>query len=133
MGDAMKALRKNVMVANTGPVVTRFAGYGTAANETPVAPATTPHDARARNIALFAAAPLVGLAYVVAFPIIGLAMLAWMAVRPLVKRWKPIAHFAKNVALFLAAPFVGLAYALAFPFVAIGMLAWKGTRAMVKG
>ena len=127
----MKALRKNVMVADTMPVVTRFAGYGAAANETLVAPVAT-HGAPARNIALFAAAPLAGLAYVLAFPVIGFAMLAWMAVRPLVKRWKPIGYFVKNIVLFLAAPFVGLAYALAFPFVAIGLLAWKGTCAMVK-
>ena len=35
----------------------------------------------ARNVALFAVAPLVALAYVVAFPVVGLAALAWMAVR----------------------------------------------------
>lgn len=35
----------------------------------------------ARNVALFAAAPLVALAYVVAFPFVGLAVLAWIAVR----------------------------------------------------
>jgi hypothetical protein len=81
---------------------------------------------------MMAAAPLIGLAYVIAFPVIGLGMLAWIAARALAKACKPLARFVKNVALFLAAPFVGLAYALAFPFVAIGMLAWKGTRALVK-
>ena len=35
----------------------------------------------ARNVALFAAAPFVALAYVVAFPFVGLAALAWVAVR----------------------------------------------------
>ena len=128
----MKALRKNVMVADTMPVITRFAGYEMAANETLVAAPATTNNRRARNIAMLAAAPLIGLAYVVAFPILGLAMLAWMAMRPLAKRWKPIARFVKNVVLFLAAPFVGLAYAVAFPFVAIGMLVWRGTRAVAK-
>ena len=35
----------------------------------------------ARNVALFAVAPLVALAYVVAFPFVGFAVLAWVAVR----------------------------------------------------
>ena len=37
--------------------------------------------AYARNVALFVAAPLVALAYVVAFPFVGFAVLAWLAVR----------------------------------------------------
>jgi hypothetical protein len=35
----------------------------------------------ARNVALFALAPLIGLAYAVAFPFVGIAALAWFAVR----------------------------------------------------
>jgi hypothetical protein len=35
----------------------------------------------ARNIALFLAAPLIGLAYVVAFPFVGAGALVWVAVR----------------------------------------------------
>ena len=35
-----------------------------------------------RNVLLFTAAPFVGLAYVLAFPLVGLGMLAWMALRP---------------------------------------------------
>ena len=34
----------------------------------------------ARNALLFAAAPFIGLAYVIAAPFVGLAALAWMAV-----------------------------------------------------
>ena len=128
----MKALRKNVMVADTLPVMTRFAGYGTAANENRVATATTARPVPAANIVLLVAAPIVGLAYVLAFPVIGLAVLAWMALRPLVQQWIPIGRFVRNVALFLAAPFVGLAYALAFPFIGIGMLVWKGACIVVK-
>ena len=128
----MKALRKNAVVANTMPVVTRFAGYAAAANENTVAAPLTTHNPRAKNVAMLAAAPLLGLAYALAFPLLGLGMLAWMAMRPLAKRWEPIARFARNVMLFLAAPFVGLAYALVFPFVAIGMLAWKGARALAR-
>ena len=128
----MKALHKNAVIADTMPVVTKFAGYATAANETLVAAPATARNPRLRNVAMIAAAPLIGLAYALAFPLLGLAMLAWMAARLLAKRWKPMARFARNVVLFLAAPFVGLAYALAFPFVAIGMLAWKGARTLVR-
>ncbi len=35
----------------------------------------------ARNVVLFALAPFVALAYVLAFPFVGLGMLAWMAVK----------------------------------------------------
>ena len=35
----------------------------------------------ARNVALFAAAPFIGLAYAAAFPFVGVAMLAWYGVR----------------------------------------------------
>jgi hypothetical protein len=35
----------------------------------------------ARNVALFAAAPFIGLAYALAFPFVGVAALAWVAVR----------------------------------------------------
>ena len=126
--DAMKALRKNVIATDTAPVLIRFAGYGTAANDNRVAAANaTP--AAAREIGLLLAAPIVGLGYVLAFPVIGLALMTWMALRPLTRHWKPIARFVRNITLFLAAPFIGLAYALAFPFVGIGMLVWKGARA----
>ena len=87
-----------------------------------------------KNIALFFAAPFIGLAYVLASPFIGLGMLAWMGARALVKHsaTKRIAVFLKNVVLFFAAPFVGLAYAVALPFIGLGMLAWVGVRALVK-
>ena len=46
---------------------------------------TTPNYAEAlrfaRNVALFAVAPLVGLAYALLFPFVGMAALGWMAVR----------------------------------------------------
>jgi CheY-like chemotaxis protein len=40
-----------------------------------------------KNIALFFAAPFVGLAYILAFPIVGLGMLVWMGGKALIKRW----------------------------------------------
>jgi CheY-like chemotaxis protein len=84
------------------------------------------------KIALLLVAPFVGLAYAVALPFVGLAMLAWMGVDALANRWGNVARFLKNVALFLAAPFIGLAYTVLFPFVGLGMLAWMAARALVK-
>jgi hypothetical protein len=37
---------------------------------------------RVKDVALFFAAPFVGLAYLMAFPLIGIGMLVWMGVRP---------------------------------------------------
>jgi CheY-like chemotaxis protein len=86
-----------------------------------------------KSIALFMAAPFIGLVYVLAGPFIGLGMLAWMGTRELAKHsaTKKIAIFVKDVALFLAAPFVGLVYAVLFPFIGLGMLAWMGVKALV--
>lgn len=77
----------------------------------------------AKTVGTALAAPFVGLAFVVALPIVGLAALAWVVLR---------IPFVRNVALFLAAPFIGLAYALAFPFIGVGMLAWVAARAVFK-
>ena len=116
----MNTLTANVMVGNFGPRVVHIAACGRKAY-----PA-------AWNAALAVAAPLIGLVFVLAFPLVGLAILAWIGARALARRAKPLARFAKNVALFVAAPFVGLAYAVAFPFVGMGVLVWRGTRAIVK-
>jgi CheY-like chemotaxis protein len=85
-----------------------------------------------KSIALFVAAPFIGLFYLVVGPIVGLAMLAWMGLKALGEQQavRRAAVFVKNVALFLAAPFIGLAYALLFPFIGLGMLAWNGVQAM---
>jgi len=40
----------------------------------------------ARNVALFVAAPFIGLAYALAFPFVGAAALAWVAVKALRER-----------------------------------------------
>jgi len=39
-----------------------------------------------KNVVLFIAAPFVGLVYVIAFPFVGVAVLAWMGARTLMKR-----------------------------------------------
>jgi len=116
----MNAAIANVMVGNLGPTVGRIVARGRRTH--PIG----------WNVALAVAAPLIGLVFVVAFPLAGLGILAWIGARALARRAKALARFAKNVALFVAAPFVGLVYAVAFPFVGIGFLAWRGARAIVK-
>ena len=93
----------------------------------------------AKNVALFLAAPFVGLAYILTFPIVGLGMLAWMAIQAQKKKsdeaakLRPAApatsSLAKSAALFLAAPFIGLAYVIVGPILGLGMLLWFGFQA----
>jgi hypothetical protein len=80
-----------------------------------------------KNVALFVAAPFVGLVYAIALPIVGLVMLATIAARAFAG--SPAKAVVKNVVLLAAAPFVGLAYAVAMPFVGIAMIARIGIQA----
>jgi CheY-like chemotaxis protein len=106
-----------------------------------VAPAAAPEPAvvaaesTVKNIALFFAAPFIGLAYLIAFPFVGLGMLVWMGARELMK-YRAVsmaAAAAKNIAVLAAMPLIGLAYVIALPFIGFAMLAWMGARAMMKG
>jgi CheY-like chemotaxis protein len=87
-----------------------------------------------KNVALFFAAPFVGLAYILAFPFVGFAMLAWIGGKALMKYDAPrkTVLFAKTVAWIVAAPFLGPMYVLFFPVVGLGMLAWMAGRALLK-
>jgi hypothetical protein len=78
-----------------------------------------------RNVALFAAAPFIGLVYAVALPIVGLAMLLWMGGRAIAQAPATYTAFAaiRNVALFVTAPLIGLVYAVALPLVGLVMIA----------
>jgi CheY-like chemotaxis protein len=91
-------------------------------------------DSALKNIALFIAAPFVGLAYLLAFPFVGLGMIAWMGAKAAARRKLPkkIGLIAYNVGLFIVSPFIGLAYVLLFPFIGLAMLAWMAARALVK-
>lgn len=86
----------------------------------------------AKTIGVAVAAPFVGLAYVVMFPLIGLASLLWTGGKALAARADRVGRFARNVGLFVAAPFIGLAYTIALPFVGIGLIAWAGAKALLK-
>ena len=106
------------------------------------APSGLQNVARAvKNVALFLAAPFVGLAYILAFPVVGLGMLAWMAIKAQQKKsqeaatLRPIpatSGLAKSTAIFLAAPFIGLVYVIVGPIVGLGMLLWFGFQAWGK-
>ena len=101
------------------------------------AEAATPEAAGGalKNIALFFAAPFIGLAYIVALPFVGLAVLAVLAGRaaaPNSKRCRDRSRRAEDMsALAVAAPVLGLAYVIFFPVIGLAVLAWLGGRAVV--
>lgn len=87
---------------------------------------------RIKNIALFFAAPFVGLAYIVAMPFVAAAMLAWFAGKALAAQAAKLPTNVKRAATIVAAPFLGLGFILALPFVGIGALGYYALKAMRK-
>ena len=87
------------------------------------------------NIALFFAAPFIGLAYIIAFPFVGAGVIAMLAFRAANQNGllSKVGSGLKYGGLFVAAPFLGLAYVTVFPFIGLVMLAWMGGRAMLGG
>jgi len=81
----------------------------------------------AKNVALFFAAPFVGLAYILAFPFVGIGMLAWIGGKALMKN-----DTLRTPAALIVGPLLGLAFVLALPYVGIALLAWIGGRALLK-
>ncbi len=85
----------------------------------------------ARNVALFLVSPFIGLVYAMMLPFVGLAMMAVIGGKALVK--VPAAYqaliAARKIALLVAAPFIGLAYAVLMPFFGIVMIARIGYQA----
>jgi len=84
------------------------------------------------NILLFFAAPFIGLAYVMAMPFYGLAMVAFLAARAAAKNAtvKAAAIVLKHVAMVIAAPFIGLTYVVLFPFIGLALLLWMAGKAV---
>jgi CheY-like chemotaxis protein len=81
---------------------------------------------RLANIALFLAAPFIGLVYALMLPAVGMAMIAGMAAKAIAAKHP---GFAKGASM-AAAPFIGLAYAVALPFIGMGMLLWTAAQAV---
>ena len=82
---------------------------------------------RVKNVALFFAAPFIGLAYLLTFPLVGFALLVGIAVKAILNN-----AATRPIALALAAPFIGLAFVTVGPIVGLGALAWMGARAWLK-
>ncbi len=102
-----------------------------------VAPAqasTKPAVLRLRNVVLFLLAPFIGLFYILAFPVIGLGMLASLALNmetqepeeaePLHPAAPAKLRVLKTVAMMLVATVIGIAYAVVIPILGIGVLLW---------
>ena len=77
-----------------------------------------------KNVALFFLAPFIGLAYLLAFPVVGLALLARIAGKAAMKNER-----ARPVALAIAAPFIAIAFVTVGPIVGLGALAAMGAKA----
>ena len=76
------------------------------------------------NMALFLAAPFIGLLYAVLLPLVGVGMLASMAYKALDKF--PKTKMAVNV---VVGPVVGLVYAVTLPVIGTGMILWTAWEA----
>ncbi len=101
--------------------------------ETTVEPAR--HESIVARIALFFAAPFIGLAYMIALPFVGGAMIAWFAYKAAADKHPAVRNagrIAKHVVMLAAAPVIGLVSIVALPFVGLGALAWLGVRALVE-
>jgi hypothetical protein len=136
----MTALRK-ILIEEEPLVATAVARtpaaklYVVAAKAPAEAAAAAPETAggKVKNIALFLAAPFIGLAYIVALPLVGFGLLAVLAVRAAAKfaAVRTLAVALKHIGMLIAAPFIGLAYVVFFPVICLGLLAWTGGRALV--
>jgi len=85
------------------------------------------------NILLFFAAPFIGLAYIIALPIVGLGAIAVLATRAALKidKVRTVAVTLKHIAMVFAAPVLGLVYVALFPFIGLATLFWLAGRAVL--
>ena len=126
----MSALRKYEVSEVEVPVVETVEKTGRWI-AVPIAPeeyaaAEVRRENKAKNIALFFAAPFIALAYAIAMPFVALGMIAWFGAKALAVK----VPATKFIALTVAAPFIGLATVVVGPFVGLGALAWIGMKAV---
>ena len=100
-----------------------------AVNDGTIHEAPKTERAMVKTIGMLLAAPFIGLAFVIALPIIGIYHLAKLAFEAYAKKTPAIngklknaAHLVKNIGLFFSAPFIALGYVIAMPFVGLFML-----------
>ena len=137
-GSAQKAFSEKDAVAQSAHETARMAWPETTVETA----APNPVVRFVKNVALFLAAPFVGLAYILAFPIVGLGMLAWTAIQAQKKAAEQAAAMQpaapakpsalKTIALVFAAPILGLAFVVLGPIVGLGLLLWFGAQAWGK-
>jgi CheY-like chemotaxis protein len=86
-----------------------------------------------KNILLFFAAPFIGLAYITLFPLVGLGVIAVLALRAAnkIEALRKAGTVLKYGGLFIVAPFLGLAYVTVFPLIGLVMLVWMGGRTLI--
>ena len=86
-----------------------------------------------KNIALFLAAPFIGLAYIIALPVVGFGVMAVLAGRAAVKYdlVKTVARTLRHVAMMILGPVIGLISVVLFPFIGLAMLAWMAGKAAI--
>jgi hypothetical protein len=113
-----------VLPGNGIEVITLNAVNDGTIHEAPVAERTM-----VKTIGMLLAAPFIGLAYVIALPIIGIYHIAKLALEAYAKRvpattgkMKKAMVMVRNISLFFAAPFVALGYVIALPFVGFFMI-----------
>jgi len=127
----MTAARKINFEAPAAEVARKPAAKLYVVGATPVAAEAPAEGSVLKNVALFLVSPFIGLAYIVAFPFVGLAVMAMLLARVAAKftAVKLVLRTAKATAMVVGAPFIGLAYVVFFPFVALGALVWVGAKA----
>lgn len=130
-----KPLSPDMIEGSTEEALREAPHAAEAAVEAPVAEpevaAAPVRGSRLKDIALFFAAPFIGLAYAIFMPIVGLGMLAWIGGKELGKRVRA-GGAAATIVKMVALPFVGLAYVIVLPFAGIATLAWIAGRTLLR-
>lgn len=85
-----------------------------------------------KTVLMLAGAPLIGLVFVLALPVLSVALTAYYGTKLMAAHWAAIGKHVRNVVLFFAAPFVGLAYIIVLPFVGLGAMCYYGMKAARK-
>jgi len=107
-----------------------------AAVAAPVTVAATVEEAdggvSAKDVALFFAAPFIGLFYIAAMPLVGAALLAWYGGKVLMTKAGLLSPTVKSIGMLVAAPFIGLGFIIAVPTVGTCALGYYALRAAWK-
>ena len=125
-----KPLSPEMIEASARDAVAAPAPVAEAAPAAPAPEVVAAPEAGWKSALMVVGGPLLGLAYAVLLPFIGLAVLGGMIVKAFLAAGghRRVGRFLKNVALFFAAPFIGLAYIVALPFAGIGAFLWLAVR-----